>query len=486
MKNINLKDPRILTPILLVVANLLVKGFYLTSQHIAGDEPFSIYHAQMDLASIYKLLSTGNNPPLYEMLLHFWIDLFGISPLSVRFPSLLFSTLTVFFIYRIGLKQFSARVGLYAAVFFIFSNYHILFAHEARAYALVGMLSSISMFYFLELFREAGPSKKSAFFFVLLSNIALIYTHYFGFFILIIQVALVLTDKVSREKYWKHLVLGIGLIALFYLPHIEVVLKRFIDSSSNGTWLAPPNERSLYNMIISFSNTALNAEVAILVFLLSAIVFLFRKKKVKWAEKTLLVWVVFCFFFMFFVSFKVPMFLDRYLMFLSVGFCILLALASDALIQKRPYKYILPLLLCMMYIYSSKPNISNNRNTKDTVEKIKSMMTEETVVYFCPPWFDHNFLYYYDSSLFRDVDSDKQKKKMHSLLRKENIHPIYNKNGLHSDLIKSSKKVIYLDAGANFGVPNNQIMQQLESECTLVEKHKYHQIFNIHVFEPNR
>jgi hypothetical protein len=29
-------------------------------------------------------------------------------------------------------------------------------------------------------------------------------------------------------------------------------------------------------------------------------------------------------------------------------------------------------------------------------------------------------------------------------------------------------------------------MEQLESECTLVEKHKYHQIFNIRVFEPNR
>jgi len=139
-----------------------------------------------------------------------------------------------------------------------------------------------------------------------------------------------------------------------------------------------------------------------------------------------------------------------------------------------------------MYMYSSKPNVSNNRNTKDTVEKIKSMMTEETVVYFCPPWFDHNFLYYYDSSLFRDVDPDKQKKKMHSLLKKENIYPIYNKNGLHSELIKESDKVIYLDAGADFGVPNNQIIQQLESECTLVEKHEYHQIFNIRVFEPNR
>ncbi|MDO9255412.1 MAG: hypothetical protein Q7U54_07870 [Bacteroidales bacterium] len=85
-------------PLFLVAINFIIKILYLGKMSIANDEPFSIYIAQMDVSSIISQLSKGNNPPLFEIILHYWIKLWGISPFSTRLLPFLFSVATVYFI----------------------------------------------------------------------------------------------------------------------------------------------------------------------------------------------------------------------------------------------------------------------------------------------------------------------------------------------------------------------------------------------------
>ena len=86
---------------LIFAINLLFKGIYLGENSLAWDEPFSVFHAQLTADQLIDLLIAGNNPPLYELILQKWTAIFGLSEFSVRFPSLLFSSLTAVFLFLI-------------------------------------------------------------------------------------------------------------------------------------------------------------------------------------------------------------------------------------------------------------------------------------------------------------------------------------------------------------------------------------------------
>ena len=184
-------------PTFFIVLGFVVKGLFLGSNSLGGDEPFSVYHSQQSLDHLFGIFQNENNPPLHFIILHYWIRFFGISEFAVRMPSLIFSAFTVLFIYRIGLRFFNLRIAIIASIIFTFSNYQILYAHEARAYALMGFLAVVSMFYYLEIihsksrshaaFSFSGGASKWKLFWFLLANALLIYTHFFGFFILFIQ-----------------------------------------------------------------------------------------------------------------------------------------------------------------------------------------------------------------------------------------------------------------------------------------------------------
>ena len=496
----NSKNKHTIIVIILVFINILIKGLFLSSNSLAGDEPFSVYFAQMDIGSIIKLLSEGNNPPLYEIILHFWINIFGISEFSVRFPSLIFSCITVLFIYKLAIKHLNKRVALYSSIIFIFSNYHILFAHEARTYSLLGMLSIISMFYFLEVLitlrkesnQHVNVSVKSKL--LLVIDILIIYTHYFGFFILITQFLFLLFNRNLFFKYWRQSLMCIGVIILFYTPNIIVFINRFLDSSTNGTWVKPPNGIDhIYNILRQLSNAPVVTALVILIFAGASIKYVIQKKTKQNNQGSIfcVFWFVFIFFFMFGISYIVPMFMDRYLMPAAIAFSFVVAISADYIIKKTYFNYFIPSLICILFISTVKPNITNKRNNKETVLKIKEIKSANTIVYLCPSRHTLNFIYYFDIDSFKNYNTAYINKNILEFLNKSNIYPIDNYNQMDISLLKTFDKVIFLDAAADFSFPENGILEQLKITYTLNAQYHYDEIFNIYEFkmknlQPNR
>lgn len=462
-----------------VLLNVLLKFMFIQENSISWDEPFSIYHAQMDVSKIIHHLYQGNNPPLFEILLHFWIKMTGISPLSVRFLPAVFSSLTAGFVFLLGARFINLKAGIFAALLFTGSNFHLFFAHEARVYAWFGLLTVVSMYIFLTLIEE----KKSIYRWIalILVNTTLMYSHYFGIFLIAIQCISILSfSEIRRNLFLPYLLSG-SVILLLFLPNILILWNRFQVSANNGTWIEKPNGiESLYNMLWNFSNQPLTTVVCIglLVAALIKKIIFWNQTKTTIIIKIILVWFLFPFLSLFALSYKIPMFLDRYLIFVSFGYYFSVIIAVQYLFLKEQITTWIYSFVAILFLVTLKPNLDNKRHVKEAIDKLKTLEDPNTSILICGHDFILNFCYYYDFNLFKRYNDKSVYKTMKDELNKKNIYPLYKMD----TSLPLKDKVLYFEAAADFSNPNNGIMDSLKNHYNLINTHHFETIYNIHEF----
>jgi len=477
-----LKQNTTLFPFLFVAINLVFRSIGISYNSLAGDEPFSVYYAQMSLSDIIAILSGGNNPPLYEIILHYWISIFGISPLSVRFPSLIFTSITAYFIYKIAYKYISFRAALIAVSIYTFSNYHLYFAHEARVYALFGMLSILSMYAFLAFLKH--PFFLRGRILWLCFSVLLCYAHYFGFFILFIQCIVYLYSHYKRTEVLK---IGRNLSLIFclcYLPNVYTLSLRLLDSTQNGTWLAPPEGlKALYIMLWEFSNTPVVTVLCLLLLLSSGVLaFIGPVKTKRPAYLLIILWFLLPFLLMYLVSYIVPMFHNRYLMFLAVAYPLLLSLAIEKLPLSSIYKTVISLFIVGAFGFTAKTSVHNQRDVKAFVQNIKIYQKSNTAIVLTQKMFTPAFTYYYNRNYFNLIDNKMFYGDIHSKLLKEHIYIVDSFNELPLDILE--ERVIYAKASNQSSVSLEAFQQYLPSSHKLTMQLHSDQFFEVYVFEP--
>ena len=130
------------------VLMLRTKGMWL-------DETFSIWLANHTVAEMLQWIAKiDQHPPLYYLLLHYWIARFGDTPYYARLLSALFGAGTIPVIYLIGKRMSGAMVGLVAAVFLTLSPFHIYFAQETRMYTLLTFNAAVAIYALVRLLTD--------------------------------------------------------------------------------------------------------------------------------------------------------------------------------------------------------------------------------------------------------------------------------------------------------------------------------------------
>ena len=144
----------------LVIIITLIGGFLrvllLGTKGMWLDETFSVWLANHSVADMLQwIVRIDQHPPLYYLLLHYWIALNGDTPYYVRLLSALFGAGTIPIIYLIGKRISGAVMGLAAAVLLALSLFNIYFAQETRMYTLLTFNAAVAIYALVRLLTDS-------------------------------------------------------------------------------------------------------------------------------------------------------------------------------------------------------------------------------------------------------------------------------------------------------------------------------------------
>src|SRR5437868_8542899 len=94
----------LLTAAVVAVVVLGVVLRFLTSSHLWLDEALTVNIARLPLSRIPDALRHDGSPPLYYLLLHWWIAVFGDGDVAARALSAVFAIATLPLVWLAGLR----------------------------------------------------------------------------------------------------------------------------------------------------------------------------------------------------------------------------------------------------------------------------------------------------------------------------------------------------------------------------------------------
>ncbi|MCE6991673.1 glycosyltransferase family 39 protein [Dyadobacter sp. CY323] len=114
------------------------------------------------LADYYEAMTRSDigNSSFYYLILHGWIEAFGLSDYSIRLFSVIFSVLTILVTYLFGRRFFNENTGLIAAGITAFEPFCVAYSHQARNYTLTFFLTLLATYYFLQLIENKAKGRK--------------------------------------------------------------------------------------------------------------------------------------------------------------------------------------------------------------------------------------------------------------------------------------------------------------------------------------
>lgn len=203
------------------------------------DELWSVgfSHPEHSLSEVIRLTLDDVHPPLFQMLLHYWLVLFGFTEASARAFSLLVGILASLAFIPLAQSLYEKKVAMLAASLFALNIFAITYSAEVRSYQLLLLFGIINTTF---LFQYLYQQKRTALIAYIAFSLLAIYTHYFGVILLFSHAVIWLGRLITTRDKSLFVSALITYLLLFVLwtPLLSSVLA---DVNRESFWISNPS-----------------------------------------------------------------------------------------------------------------------------------------------------------------------------------------------------------------------------------------------------
>ena len=200
------------------------------------------------LADYYEAMTRSDigNSPFYYLLVHNWMDVFGMSDFAVRLFSVVFSVLIIGLTFLFARRFFDDKTALIASAIVAIEPFFIAYSHQARNYSLTFFLTLLETYFFLQIIENKASKQKTLWLYigyVLAAGLSLL-SHFLTISVLLahavyalfflrsikgwIRMGIAAIGALSGVTWW--LVAGGGQYTLYSLSYQAALYKRVAET----------------------------------------------------------------------------------------------------------------------------------------------------------------------------------------------------------------------------------------------------------------
>ncbi|OYW77073.1 MAG: hypothetical protein B7Z37_06020 [Verrucomicrobia bacterium 12-59-8] len=238
---------------LITLAGLALLCWNAGNTTVWDDETNGFFLAKEPLPQLLQLMASNvhEDPPLYDLALHYWQQWAGYDPFKLRLLSIGCWIFALWGLFKCGERWGGQRAGWLVLVVAVWMPYHWMFPAAIRWYSMFAALAGWNLYALLR--AMALPHNRTGaefrfnwgdFTVYVLSGAAMWYCNYSAPVVFLAQGAALMSTVALKRGPWLWMISAWAVIGLLYLPWLPVFFRQLGLSAS--AFSLPHTVASLY------------------------------------------------------------------------------------------------------------------------------------------------------------------------------------------------------------------------------------------------